>query len=126
MKLPASHDFFIGMDYLHLFGMGITGIKNPIEDFDTPTAPIPDVPPLIVSRDRPDIELTPEFIEYRRRFLLPIKSELDTNADIPRNSHCPIPEMKVYLTVPPGTVVYSRPRSFAQADQALVQETVVQ
>ncbi|KAF9342814.1 hypothetical protein BGX26_006801, partial [Mortierella sp. AD094] len=124
MKLPTRHDFFIGMDYLHFFGIGITGLKNPTEDFDTPTSPVLDVPPSIVPLDRPDIELTPEFTEDRRRFLLAIKSELDTNADIPRDSHCPIPEMKIYLTVPPGTIVFRRPRPFAQTDQSLVQETV--
>jgi len=72
----------------------------------------------------PEEELTSGFIEAKAAFMSFIKTALEENTQIPHSSHCPIPEMKVSLEVPKGTVLFRRPRIFAHAQQPIFDERV--
>ena len=124
MDLPA-HDFHIGMDTLHQFGFGITGLSNPATSFEGDMMLIPDKKPLIIPETKvPEEELTTAFLSARDEAMATIEPALAANSSIPIDSCCPIPEMKVFLKVPDDTVVFRRQRPFAQYDQKLVDETV--
>lgn len=123
LDLP-SHDFQIGMDRMHEFGFGVSGLPTPTPSFPT-TFTIPDTKPCIVPADEVhELEHTPSFKADKARALEYIQPALSANAAIPLNSSCPVPEMKVYLTVPENTVIHRRQRPFAESEQHVVDEQV--
>jgi len=56
--------------------------------------------------------------------MLSITDALKANDNISHSSHCPLPEMRVSLEVPRGTVLYRRPRVFAEQQQHIFDEQV--
>jgi len=116
--------FVIGMDLLHRLGIAMSGIEDGRDSAQRLPPPIPDEKPSIVPLTTPEEELTSGFIEAKAAFMSFIKTALEENTQIPHSSHCPIPEMKVSLEVPKGTVLFRRPRIFAHAQQPIFDEQV--
>lgn len=111
----ASYEFQIGIDRMHEFGFGITGLPNPVPSFPTSVVIMPDKKPCIVScNEIPVLERTPSFIKAKAQALEYIRPAMEANAAIPLDSYCPVPEMKVYLPVPERTTIHRRQRLFAE------------
>lgn len=106
--------FIIGMDLFHELGLGISGLTDPGDDATRLPFPTPDSRPTLVPGEVPKEERSAAFIEFKTRFLSEIKESLDCNSLIPKSSSCPVPEMKVFLPVPKGTVLFRRPRPYAE------------
>ena len=116
--------FVIGMDLFHRIGLSISGIADGREATKRLPPPIEDEPPSLLPLQTPEGELTDEFKEEKKNFMISISAALEANEKIPRNSHCPLPEMKVQLIVPKGTVLFRRPRRFAEQQQSIFDEQV--
>jgi transposase InsO family protein len=117
-------DFIIGMDIFHDLGYSIAGINDGHEQTSTLSPPIPDNTPMVTPLRTPDIELTPEFIKDKEVFLKAIQNALNENKNIPMNSHCPVPEMNVYLPIPKDKPLYRRPKQFAEQQMAIFDEQI--
>lgn len=103
---------------LHQFGLGITGHANPGNE----ATQLPE--PEDKSHQSCPVESlmkkkTTEFIQEKERFLQYILACLEQNKLIPKPSYCPIPEMKVNLPVPKGTVLLRSPRPYAQKQHTI-------
>lgn len=122
--LEQSYPFILGMDLFHELGLGISGLVNPGDDAKRLPEPEQDRKPSLIPRPQPVEELTAEFVDEKKRFLDSIRMALQGNAAIPPTSHCPVPEMKVYLPVPEGTILFRRPRPFAQKQLEIFDETI--
>ncbi|KAG0284399.1 hypothetical protein BGZ98_005935, partial [Dissophora globulifera] len=122
--IEQSYPFIIGMDLFHEFGLGIVGLVNPGDDTTTLSEPERDHKPSLIPGKQPDEESTAEFIKAKEQFMAGIKNALDDNAEIPKESYCPVPEMKVYLPVPKDVVLYRRSRPFAERQKSILDETV--
>lgn len=121
----SAYDFQIGMDRLHDFGFGIYGLPNPLPNPPGNVLIIPDKKPCIVpTEETSEPEQTPSFIKAKAKAMSYIQPALDANAAIPLDSYCPVPEMKVYLPIPSGTVIHRRQRPFAEQQQQIVDDTV--
>lgn len=116
--------FIIGMDLFHELGLGISGLTDPGDDATRLPFPTPDSRPMLVPGEVPKEERSAAFIAFKTRFLSQIKDSLDRNSLIPKSSSCPVPEMNVFLPVPKGTVLFRRPRPYAERQQPIVNETV--
>jgi len=122
--IEECHPFVIGIDLFHQLGLGITGLTNPGEDAALLPEPEEDRRPSITPGETPPEERTKEFQRKKDIFMAQIQSSLDQNAEILRTSHCPVPEMKVYLPVPEGTVLFRRPRQYAEKQNTIFDEAV--
>ena len=124
-ELPA-HAIQIGMDYFHKFGFSIENLPNPAGDHSKSdeVLTIPDVPHALVPLQQPAAELTEEFQSERNRMLEHIAPVLEANASIPPTSHCTIDGMRVFLPVPEGTVLFRKPRPFAESQQKIFDEQI--
>ncbi|KAF9344025.1 hypothetical protein BGX26_004902 [Mortierella sp. AD094] len=122
--IGQSYPFIIGMDLFHEFGFSISGLNNPGDEATRLPEPTEDKKPLLIPGEIPKEEKTQQFIIDKRKFMAKIKSSLEENANIPKSSHCPVPEMKVYLPVPEGTVLFRRPRPFAEKQMNIFDETI--
>ncbi|KAG0195837.1 hypothetical protein BGX28_000535, partial [Mortierella sp. GBA30] len=116
--------FIIGMDIFHELGFSIGGISDGREDAHCLPPPIPDEKPSILPIETPAEELNPKFLAERKAFMHYIESTLQSNAEVPRNSYCPVPEMLVRLPVPKGTTVFRKPRPFAEQQMHIFDEQV--
>ena len=122
--MQQQHVLTIGMDLFHIIGLNITGLAE-IEDLSCQVPePEEDVKPTLRPDVVPEEEKTASFIQQKELFMKNINSALEVNGRIPKESFCPIPEMKVFLPVPEGTVVYRRSREFAYAQRPIIDETV--
>ena len=122
--IEQSYPFIIGMDLFHEFGLGIVGLVNPGDDATTLPEPEKDLKPSLVPGEQPEEESTAEFIKAKEQFMAKIQQHLDENAEIPKESFCPVPEMKVYLPVPKDIVLYRRSRPFAERQRSILDETI--
>ncbi|KAG0302529.1 hypothetical protein BGZ99_002969, partial [Dissophora globulifera] len=101
------------------------GLPNPSHNFENDEIVIEDKkPPLLPVSKTPEVELSKPFIQAKEQGLDYIQPALANNAAIPLNGFCPVPEMKVYLPVPPKTTVFRRQRPLPQADEQLLSDTV--
>jgi transposase InsO family protein len=116
--------FIIGMDIFHELGFSIGGISDGRENAERLPQPIPDEKPSLLPLTKPEEELTPQFIAEQKAFMKYIDEVLKGNADIPRNSYCPVSEMKVYLPVPKGTTIFRKPRPFAEQQMHIFDDQV--
>lgn len=116
--------FIIGMDLFHELGLGISGLTDPGDDATRMPFPTSDSQPTLVPGEVPKEEQSAAFIAFKTQFLSEIKESLDHNSLIPKSSSCPVPEMKVFLPVPKGTVLFHRPCPYAERQQPIVDETV--
>jgi predicted aspartyl protease len=119
-----KHDFVIGLDLLPRLGISLSGIEDGRDSAQRLPPPIPDEIPAILPLTTPPEELTPEFKKEKADFILAISDALAANSAIPHSSHCPLPEMRVALEVPRGTVLFRRPRVFAEQQQQIFDEQI--
>jgi hypothetical protein len=122
LELPL-HDFHISMNTFFEFGFGITGLPNPIITLETGTVTYDETPPLIPSQT-PIREQSSTFLKEREKAMLIMQAALTANRNIPLNSFCPLPAMKVHLNVPPNTVVYRKGRPFSKHETLIIDEHV--
>jgi hypothetical protein len=122
--IVQEHAITIGMDLFHHFGFNIVGLPDP--ELSTAKAPTPveDEKPTLIPLSKPAIELTDTFIQEKKEFMKQIRVRLQENARISPKSHCPVPEMKVYLEVPEGVELFRRPRVFAASQIPILDEAV--
>jgi hypothetical protein len=119
-----KHAFVIGMDLLHRLGISISGIEDGRDSAQLLPLPIPDNKPSVRPLVTPKEELTAEFKKNKADFMSFIGTALKDNTKIPHSSHCPLPEIKVALEVPKGTVLFRRPRVFAHEQQSIFDEQI--
>jgi hypothetical protein len=119
-----KHPFVIGLDLMNRIGLSIAGIDDGRDSAQRLPPPKDDEIPSILPLTTPKEELTKEFAKEKSNFLLTIADALQANSEIPQSSHCPLPEMKVSLEVPSRTVLFRRPRVFAQQQQHIFDEQV--
>ncbi|KAG0250028.1 hypothetical protein BGZ95_007336, partial [Linnemannia exigua] len=119
-----QHDFVLGLAILPRLNISITGIEDGRDSAQRLPPPIPDEIPPILPLTTPEEELTNNYKREKVEFMLSIKDALAANGNVPHSSHCPLPEMKVSLEVPKGTVLYRRPRVFAEQQQHIFDEQV--
>lgn len=112
--MKQQHVLTIGMDLFHLIGLNITGLAN-VELSCWTEEPEEDVKPTMKPDVIPDEENTESFKKQKKTFMDFISPSLATNENIPKQSFCPVPEMKVFLPVPEGTVVHHHSCEFAYA-----------
>lgn len=124
--IEKCYPFIIGMDYFHQFGLVISGLANPGDEATRLPEPEQDKKPSIVPGQIPDEEKTSQFIEAKENFMKYIMASLERNAQIPKSSHCPVPEMKVNLLTPEGTVLYRRLRPYAEKQNSILDEAIQQ
>lgn len=111
------------MDYFHQFGLAIIDLANPGDEAVQPPKPEEDKKSLLIHRKIP-VEKTYAIIQAKEKFMKYITASLEWNVNMPTSSHCPIPEMKVNLPVPEGTVVYRRPCPYAQIQNSILNEAI--
>jgi len=114
------------MDYFHQFGLAISGLANPGDEATRLPEPEEDKKPSIVPGQIPDEEKTSQFIKAKENFMKYIMASLERNAQIPKSSHCPVPEMKVNLPIPEGTVLYRRLHPYAEKQNSILDEAIQQ
>ncbi|KAF9013011.1 hypothetical protein BGZ52_006929, partial [Haplosporangium bisporale] len=112
------------MDLFHELGLGISGLSDPGDTAACLPFPTSDLRPTLVPSEVPKEEQSAAFIAFKTRFLSEIEESLHRNSLIPKTSYCPIPEMKVFLPVPKGTVLFRHPQPYAEQQQPIVDETV--
>lgn len=122
--ISQDHALTIGMDLFHNFGFEIMGLPNPIESVTKTPPAKEDEKPTLIPLTVPEREKTVEFKKEKEAFMNFIESSLKANVDIPSTTHCPVPEMKVYLQVPKGVKLFRRPRIFAHAQVSVIDATV--
>ena len=86
--------------------------------------PKEDEKPTLIPLTKPVAEETKEFVKEKQEFMRQIKDALKMNAQIPPQSHCPVPEMKVYFQAPEGVELYRRPRVFAASQTPILDAAV--
>ena len=122
--IEQDHALTIGMDLFHRFGFNLVGLPDPEMSTAKVPPPVEDEKPTLIPLAVPEVEKTKEFVQEKKEFMRVIKKALEDNAKIPKASYCPVPEMKVYLDVPPGVTLFRRPRSFAAAQMPILDEAV--
>ena len=122
--IEQDHAITIGMDLFHHFGFNIVGLPDPELSTAKAPTPIEDEKPTLIPLSTPAIELTDTFIQEKKEFMKQIRARLQDNARISPKSHCPVPEMKVYLEVPEGVELFRRPRVFAASQIPILDEAV--
>jgi hypothetical protein len=122
--IDQQYPFTIGIDLFHRFGLGITGLPDPGADATTLPDPEPDHKPTLIPGVTPKEEKSAKFIKEKEKFLKDIEQALKENEQVPVTSHCPVPEMKVFLPVPEGTVLFRRPRPFAEKQLPIFDEAI--
>ncbi|KAG0347442.1 hypothetical protein BGZ54_004923, partial [Gamsiella multidivaricata] len=95
-----------------------------MESFSKTPPVVEDEKPTLIPLTVPEREKTKAFKNEKEVFMRFIESALKKNVDIPSTSHCPVPEMKVYLRVPDGVKLFRRPRIFAHAQVPIIDATV--
>ena len=102
----CTHDFIVGMDIFHKLGLGVSGLDFPGKDANTLLEPLEDVKPSLIPRLLPKEEKQAAFQKLKALFLAIVQQSLEENGQIPKSSHCPVPEMRVFLPVKEGTTVF--------------------
>ncbi|KAG0348048.1 hypothetical protein BGZ54_004724, partial [Gamsiella multidivaricata] len=92
--INQSYPFIIGMDLFHQFGFSISGFVNPGDDAMLLSEPEEDTKPSLIPSEQPPEEKTKAFQTAKQKFLERIAEYLKQNAEIPKTSFCPVPEMK--------------------------------
>lgn len=116
--------FVIGMDLFHRIGLSISGITDGREATKRLPLPIEDESPSLIPLQTPEEELSEAFKKKKKNFMISISAALEAKKQILQSSHCPLPEMKVELIVPQGTVLYRPPKRFAEQQQSIFDEQV--
>ncbi|GJJ73976.1 hypothetical protein EMPS_06334 [Entomortierella parvispora] len=106
------------------YGFNLMGLPDPEMATEKETPPKEDDKPTLIPLQTPLVEETSEFIKEKQEFMRKIKDALKKNAQISPQSHCPIPEMKVFLAVPEGVELYRRPRVFAASQVPILDAAV--
>lgn len=122
--IEECYPFVIGIDLFHQLGFSVSGFTNPGDDATQLPEPDDDTRPALIPGVLPPEERTKEFQRKKAIFMAQIQDSLDKNAEILRTSHCPLPEMKVRLPVPEGTVLFRRPRRYAEKQSTIFDEAV--
>ena len=122
--LEQEHPVVIGMDLFARIGFQVVGLPDPMLSADPTPAPVEDEKPTLKPLAQPEVEKTEDFIKEKEQFMSGIDGALLENAEIPISSHCPVPEMKVYLQVPEGVELFRRPRAFAHAQMPILDDAV--
>jgi hypothetical protein len=122
--IEQRYPFTIGIDLFHRLGLGITGLPNPADNTTLIPEPESDKKESLISDVTPDVEKKTQFKKEKHKFFRSIELNLRKNANIPTSSHCPVPEMEVHLSVPPGTILFRRPRPFAQKQIPIFDEAI--
>lgn len=122
--LEQEHPVVIGMDLFARLGFQLVGLPDPELSTDPIPAPVEDEKPTLKPLTIPEVEKTEKFIKEKEKFMCAIKGELSENEKIPASSHCPVPEMKVYLKVPEGVELFRRSRTFAHAQKPILDDAV--
>ncbi|KAG0201268.1 hypothetical protein BGX31_003856, partial [Mortierella sp. GBA43] len=89
-----DYHFIIGMDLFHRLGFSIGGIDDGRHSATTLPTPTPDERPSVTPLETPPEELTPSFQQEKASFMRKIEHTLLANDRVPRDSHCPLPEME--------------------------------
>jgi hypothetical protein len=108
---------------MHRIGLSISGIDDGRDSAQCLPPPKDDEIPFILPLTIPK-ELTENFAKEKSNFILTISDALKANSEILQSSHCPLPEMKLSLEVSSCTVLFRRPRVFAQQQQHIFDEQV--
>ncbi|KAG9062273.1 hypothetical protein KI688_006605 [Linnemannia hyalina] len=90
----------IGMDLFYHMGFALCGLPDIKEMSPAHDVPVEDEKPSLRPITTPEEELTADFKRMKGRFLDAISKALKDNENISKTSHCPVPEMMVYLPVP--------------------------
>ncbi|KAF9090395.1 hypothetical protein BGX27_002266, partial [Mortierella sp. AM989] len=98
--LEQEYDLTIGMDLFYRFGFNIQGLPDPDMMIERLPLPIPEQRVTLKPLDTLEEEKTEAFKAERKAFMDTIRPVLVINDKIPMESHCPVPEMKVYLPLP--------------------------
>jgi len=112
------------MDLFHRYGFNIIGLPDPVESSDRLPIPVEDVKPTLKPLTIPDIERTLEFRKEKRQFMENLLGLLQENGKIPKTSHCPVPEMKVYLPVPDNVELNRRSRVFPYSQRPILDDAI--
>src|ERR1700744_640662 len=120
--MKQQHVLTIGMDLFHLIGLNITGLAD-VELSHHTEEPEEDVKPTMKPDMTPNEENTESFKKQKAKFMDLISPALAANENIPKQSFCPVPEMKVFLPVPEGTVVHRCSCEFAYTQRPIIEET---
>ncbi|KAF8943504.1 hypothetical protein BGZ46_006492, partial [Entomortierella lignicola] len=122
--IDQKYAITIGMDLFYRFGFHIQGLPDIADTKSRLAEPIPDERATLRPLNVPEEEKTEAFQSEKKIFLDKIRPLLVINEKIPLSSHCPIPEMKVFLPVPKGTVLYRRSRNFAYYQRPILDEAI--
>ncbi|OAQ35434.1 hypothetical protein K457DRAFT_44010, partial [Linnemannia elongata AG-77] len=114
----------VGTELFYHMGFALFGLPEIKEMAPTNDIPVEDEKPSLRPTVTHEEELTSDFMRMKGRFLDAISKVLLDNENISKTSHCPVPEIMVYLPVPKGTIVYRRPRRFAHSQRPILDETV--
>lgn len=122
--IQQDHAITISMDLFHRYGFNIVGLPDPVQSTEKGATPVEDEKPTLIPLTKPDVEKETGFVKEKEEFMRQIKGALQANGRIPKTSHCPVPEMKVFLQVPEGVQLYRRPRVFAASQLPILDEAV--